>query len=115
MSNTYALSGGSYTTTSLSGGNLTYYIKSAQISGFDLTMSPSGSWNTTTTFIGGAWSTSAEEDPKEVFKKEIEVTLKDGTEVTLTYGELYELNKMGIQPENIDFDKLKKALVVIRI
>jgi len=56
-----------------------------------------------------------EESPEKLMEKEYIKTTSDGQEVTLTLGEIYELHKMGYEVEEMTFEELKKALVVIRL
>jgi len=56
-----------------------------------------------------------ENSPDELMKKEYLRVTKDEVSVTLTLGEIYELNKMKYKVEDMTFEELKKALVIIRL
>jgi len=56
-----------------------------------------------------------EKTPEELMKKEYEKMTSDGKTVQLTLGEIYELDQMGYRVEDMTFEELKKALVVIRL
>jgi hypothetical protein len=55
------------------------------------------------------------EDELAAFERTVTRTLADGSEVELTLGELYEINKMGKKVEDMTLEEFKDALTVVRI
>jgi len=55
------------------------------------------------------------EKPTDIFSREETIITKDGESISLTLGELYELEKLGLDPTKMTKEELEQQLLAIRL